>query len=64
MIREARRRYLNCVGAARDADIYVRSPLRPEELAILSIQSCLPVEDWSDWTDAHFDTDTERIDMN
>lgn len=52
MIREALRRYLNTIGAERDADIYERSPLRPEELSVLSIQSWLPAEDWSDWADA------------
>lgn len=52
MIREALRRYLNAVAAERDAEIYERSPLRPDELSIMSIQSCLPAEDWSDWADA------------
>ena len=52
MIREALRRYLNSVGAEHDAEIYGRTPLRPDELSITSIQSCLPVEDWSDWADA------------
>lgn len=52
MIREALRRYLNAVAAERDAEIYERSPLRPDELSIMSIQSCLPAEDWSDWVDA------------
>ncbi len=52
MIREALRRYLNTIGAERDAEIYEQSPLRPEELSILSIQSWLPAEDWSDWADA------------
>lgn len=52
MIREALRRYLNSVGAERDAEIYERSPLSPDELSILSIQSWLPAEDWSDWADA------------
>ena len=52
MIREALRRYLNSVGAQHDAAIYLSSPLRPDELEITSIQSCLPAEDWSDWADA------------
>ena len=52
MIREALRRYLNTIGAERDAEIYERSPLGPEELSVLSIQSWLPAEDWSDWADA------------
>ncbi len=51
MIREALRRYLNSVGAEHDAEVYERSPLRPDELAIASIQSWLPAEDWSDWAD-------------
>lgn len=52
VIREALRRYLNAVAAERDAEIYERSPLRPDELSIASIQSWLPAEDWSDWADA------------
>ena len=52
MIREALRRYLNSVGAEHDVEIYGRSPLQPDELSIMSIQSCLPAEDWSDWADA------------
>lgn len=52
MIREALRRYLNAMAAERDAEIYAESPLRPDELAIMSIQSWLPAEDWSDWADA------------
>jgi len=52
MIREALRRHLNSVGAEHDAEIYDSSPLRPDELAIMSVQSCLPAEDWSDWADA------------
>ena len=52
MIREALRRYLNSVGAERDAEIYAELPLRPDELAVMSIQSWLPAEDWSDWADA------------
>lgn len=52
LIREALRRHLNAVAAERDAEIYERSPLRPDELAITAIQSWLPAEDWSDWADA------------
>lgn len=52
MIREALRRHLNSVGAEHDAEIYDSSPLRPDELTIMSVQSCLPAEDWSDWADA------------
>lgn len=52
VIREALRRYLNAVASERDAEIYKQSPLRPDELAIMSIQSSLPAEDWSDWADA------------
>ncbi len=52
MIREALRRYLNSLGAERDAEIYEAMPLQPDELSILSIQSWLPPEDWSDWADA------------
>ena len=52
VIREALRRYLNAAAAERDAEIYARSPLHPDELSIMSIQSVLPAEDWSDWADA------------
>ena len=52
LIREALRRYLNSVGAERDAEIYAKSPLRPDELELMSIQSYPPAEDWSDWEDA------------
>jgi hypothetical protein len=52
MIREALRRYLNDIAAERDAATYERSPLTPEELSALSIQSWPPAEDWSDWADA------------
>ena len=52
VIREALRRYLSAVGAEHDAEVYERSPLRPDELAITSVQSWLPAEDWSDWADA------------
>ena len=52
VIREALRRYLNTVAAERDAEIYERSPLRSEELSIMSIQIWRPAEDWSDWADA------------
>ena len=52
MIREALRRYLNAVAAERDAEIYEKLPLRPDELEFLSIQSWPPAEDWADWEDA------------
>ncbi len=52
LIREALRRHLNTVAAERDAEIYARSPLRPDELSFMSIQSWGPAEDWSDWADA------------
>ena len=52
LIREALRRHLNAVAAERDAEIYARSPLRPDELSFMSIQSWGPAEDWSDWADA------------
>lgn len=52
MIREALRRYLNSVGAERDAEIYEMSPLRPDELSFIGAESWGPAEDWSDWADA------------
>ncbi len=52
MIREALRRYLNAVAAERDAEVYARSPLRPDELELMAIQSFPAAEDWSDWADA------------
>ena len=52
MIREALRRYLNTIGAERDAEIYERSPLRPDELSFIAAESWGPAEDWSDWADA------------
>lgn len=52
MIREALRRYLNAVAAERDAEIYERSPLRPDELSFIGAQRWGPAEDWSDWADA------------
>ena len=54
--REARQRYLNALAAERDAEIYEKiyekSPLRPDELSFIEVQSWLPAEDWSDWADA------------
>ena len=52
VIREALRRYLNAVAAERDAEIYEKSPLLPNELLFIEVESWLPAEDWSDWTDA------------
>ena len=52
MIREALRRYINSVGAERDAEIYEVSPLRPDELSFIGAESWGPAEDWSDWADA------------
>ena len=52
LIREALRRYLNAAAAERDAEIYARSPLRPDELSFMAAQSWGPAEDWSDWEDA------------
>ena len=52
LIREALRRYLNSVAAERDAEIYARSPLRPDEMPFLAAESWGPAEDWSDWADA------------
>ena len=52
MIRESLRRYLNSVGAERDAEIYESSPLQPEELSFIGAESWGPAEDWSDWADA------------
>ena len=52
VIREALRRYLNALAAERDAEIYEKSPLSPDELSFIEVQSWLPAEDWSDWADA------------
>ncbi|MCY4423706.1 MAG: ribbon-helix-helix protein, CopG family [Acidimicrobiaceae bacterium] len=52
MIRESLRRYLNSLGAERDAAIYEASPLRPDELSFIGAESWGPAEDWSDWADA------------
>ena len=52
LIREALRRHLNAVAAERDAEIYARSPLRPDELSFIEAESWGPAEDWSDWADA------------
>ncbi len=52
MIREALRRYLNSVGAERDAEIYEAIPLRPDERPLMGAESWGPTEDWSDWVDA------------
>ncbi len=52
LLREALRRHLVSLAAAKEVAAYTRSPLDAGERSLSAIADWGPAEEWSDWSDA------------
>lgn len=52
VLRDAVHRHLLRLESGRDAEIWQRRPLTPDEQSLAAIENWGPAEDWADWADA------------
>ena len=51
LLREALRQHLIRLVAERDAELWIRTPLSTDEMALAEIGDWGVAEDWQDWAD-------------